>query len=67
VANFLLEALYFYNGFAFFDTLTDNMKMLATGRMIGYIDATNSPYSPISFVKSRKSSLIFSMNPSFAK
>ncbi len=37
VANFLLEALYFYNGFAFFDTLTDNMKMLATGRMISYI------------------------------
>jgi ribonucleoside-diphosphate reductase beta chain len=37
VANFLLESLYFYNGFAFFDTLTDNMKMLATGRMISYI------------------------------
>ena len=37
VANFLLEAIYFYNGFAFFDTLTDHMKMLATGRMIAYI------------------------------
>ncbi len=37
IANFLLESLYFYNGFAFFDTLTDNMKMLATGRMISYI------------------------------
>lgn len=37
VANFLLESLYFYNGFAFFDTLVDHMKMLATGRMIAYI------------------------------
>lgn len=37
VANFLLESLYFYNGFAFFDTLTDRGKMQATGRMIAYI------------------------------
>ncbi len=37
VANYLLESLYFYNGFAFFDTLVDQMKMLATGRMIAYI------------------------------
>lgn len=37
VANFLLESVYFYNGFAFFDTLVDKMKMLATGRMIAYI------------------------------
>lgn len=37
VANFILESIYFYNGFAFFDTLTDRMKMLATGRMIAYI------------------------------
>ncbi len=37
VANFLLEGLYFYNGFAFFDTMVDQMKMLATGRMIAYI------------------------------
>jgi ribonucleoside-diphosphate reductase beta chain len=37
VANFLLEGLYFYNGFAFFDTLVDMMKMPATGRMIAYI------------------------------
>ena len=37
VANFLLEGLYFYNGFAFFDTLVDHMKMPATGRMIAYI------------------------------
>jgi ribonucleoside-diphosphate reductase beta chain len=37
IANFLLESLYFYNGFAFFDTLVDHMKMLATGRMIAYI------------------------------
>ena len=37
IANFLLEAIYFYNGFAFFDTLVNNMKMLATGRMIAYI------------------------------
>ncbi len=37
VANFLLESLYFYNGFAFFDTLTDHGKMQATGRMIAYI------------------------------
>lgn len=37
VANFLLESVYFYNGFAFFDTLVDHMKMLATGRMIAYI------------------------------
>lgn len=37
VANFLLESLYFYNGFAFFDTLVSNMKMPATWRMIAYI------------------------------
>lgn len=37
VANFLLESLYFYNWFAFFDTLVDHMKMPATGRMIAYI------------------------------
>jgi ribonucleoside-diphosphate reductase beta chain len=37
VANFLLESVYFYNGFAFFDSLVDRMKMLATGRMIAYI------------------------------
>jgi ribonucleoside-diphosphate reductase beta chain len=37
VANFLLESLYFYNGFAFFDTLVDHTKMQATGRMIAYI------------------------------
>lgn len=37
VANFLLESIYFYNGFAFFDTLVDHMKMPATGRMIAYI------------------------------
>ncbi len=37
VANFLLESLYFYNGFAFFDTLADRGKMPATGRMIAYI------------------------------
>jgi len=37
VANYLLEALYFYNGFAFFDTLVDQGKMQATGRMIAYI------------------------------
>jgi ribonucleoside-diphosphate reductase beta chain len=37
IANFLLESIYFYNGFAFFDTLVDQMKMVATGRMIAYI------------------------------
>tara|TARA_B100000745_G_scaffold246226_1_gene168249 strand:+ start:3455 stop:4492 length:1038 start_codon:yes stop_codon:yes gene_type:complete len=37
VADYLLEGLYFYNGFAFFDTLVDHGKMLATGRMIAYI------------------------------
>ena len=37
VANFLLEGLYFYNGFSFFDTLVDQGKMQATGRMIAYI------------------------------
>ena len=37
VGNFLLESLYFYNGFAFFDTLVYNSKMIATGRMISYI------------------------------
>jgi ribonucleoside-diphosphate reductase beta chain len=37
IANFLLESIYFYNGFAFFDTLVDQMKMQATGRMIAYI------------------------------
>ena len=35
--NFLLESIYFYNGFAFFDTLADQGKMFATGRMINYI------------------------------
>ncbi len=37
IGNFLLEGLYFYNGFAFFDTLVYNTKMIATGRMINYI------------------------------
>jgi ribonucleoside-diphosphate reductase beta chain len=37
VANFLLESVYFYNGFAFFDSLVDQTKMSATGRMIAYI------------------------------
>lgn len=37
VANFLLESIYFYNWFAFFDTLADQTKMLATDRMINYI------------------------------
>jgi ribonucleoside-diphosphate reductase beta chain len=37
VANYLLEGIYFYNGFAFFDTLVYNQKMSATGRMISYI------------------------------
>lgn len=37
IANYLLEGLYFYNGFAFFDSLVDRGKMLATGRMIAYI------------------------------
>jgi len=37
LGNFLLESLYFYNGFAFFDTLAYNSKMTATGRMINYI------------------------------
>jgi len=37
VWNYLLESLYFYNGFAFFDTLADHGKMMATQRMINYI------------------------------
>lgn len=37
VANYLLEAIYFYNGFAFFDSLVDQTKMQASGRMIAYI------------------------------
>ena len=37
VANFLLESIYFYNWFAFFDTLADQTKMVATDRMINYI------------------------------
>ena len=37
IGNFLLEWLYFYNGFAFFDTLADHQKMKATDRMISYI------------------------------
>lgn len=37
IGNFLLEGLYFYNGFAFFDTLAYNSRMIATGRMINYI------------------------------
>lgn len=37
IANFLLESIYFYNGFAFFDTLADQAKMVATDRMINYI------------------------------
>ena len=37
IANFLLESIYFYNWFAFFDTLADQNKMLATDRMINYI------------------------------
>lgn len=37
VGNYLLESIYFYNGFAFFDTLVYGHKMVATGRMISYI------------------------------
>ena len=37
IGNFLLESIYFYNGFAFFDTLADSTKMVATDRMINYI------------------------------
>lgn len=37
IGNFLLESLYFYNGFAFFDNLVYASKMIATGRMISYI------------------------------
>ncbi len=37
IGNYLLESLYFYNGFAFFDTLADHGKMMATQRMINYI------------------------------
>ena len=37
IGNYLLEAIYFYNGFAFFDNLAYNSKMIATGRMINYI------------------------------
>jgi len=37
IGNFLLESIYFYNGFAFFDTLADQTKMVATDRMINYI------------------------------
>lgn len=37
IANYLLEGLYFYNGFSFFDTLASQGKMSATGRMIAYI------------------------------
>jgi len=35
--NFLLESIYFYNGFAYFDTLADMGKMVASQRMINYI------------------------------
>jgi len=37
VGNFLLESIYFYNGFAFFDTLASQSKMVATDQMITYI------------------------------
>jgi len=37
VADFILEAIYFYNGFSLFDTFVDQGKMQATGRMIAYI------------------------------
>ena len=37
IGNYLLESLYFYNGFAYFDTLADMWKMVASQRMINYI------------------------------
>lgn len=37
IANYLLEGLFFYNGFAYFDTLVYHQKMKATGIMINYI------------------------------
>jgi len=37
IGNYLLESLYFYNGFAFFDNMAYASKMIATGRMINYI------------------------------
>ena len=41
--NFLLESIYFYNWFAFFDTLADQGKMVATDRMINYIRRDEFP------------------------
>jgi len=35
--NYLLESIYFYNWFAFFDTMADLGKMVASQRMINYI------------------------------
>ena len=35
--NFLLESIYFYNWFAYFDTLADLWKMIASDKMISYI------------------------------
>lgn len=35
--NYLLESIYFYNWFAFFDTLAVQSKMVATDQMITYI------------------------------
>ena len=37
IANYLLEGIYFYNWFAFFDTMADHLKMRATQRMVNYI------------------------------
>ena len=37
IGNYLLEGLFFYNGFAFFDTLSYQSKMKASSRMISYI------------------------------
>lgn len=37
IGNFILEGIYFYNGFAFFDTMADHTKLKATQRMINYI------------------------------
>ncbi len=37
IGNYLLESIYFYNGFAYFDTLADMGKMVASQRMINYI------------------------------
>lgn len=70
VANFLLEGLYFYNGFNFFYNLAARSLMIGTADEIKYInrdELTHCVILPILSKKSARKGMIFSMMTRFMK